>query len=396
MKPISFIIPSRNNLRYLKWCYNSIRKNLGYYHEICIADDASEDGTWEWLEKQKKKDIGLKIHRNKGPERQGLVVLYDKLIKDYATNDIVMIFHADMYAVPGLDEAVYKHIKKGTVVSATRVEPTLHPPGPEKITSDYGVEPEDFDESKFLKDTETFKEDKITNGIFAPWAIYKEDFWAVGGHDILFAPTSREDSDIFNRLLLNGCKFIQTWEGLVYHLTSRGSRFNTFSGGGVGKDSDEWKWTNYKNIRNFIRKWGSMVQHDNLMMPQITSKYNIGLVLEKCSLETLQLLEPWCDRIYVDLSEEMIQKYIDIEQPNTIIDLKPRIVSTISNKSEHKEDIIVKFDVTKLNQDNFNFITMLGLVLDDSGQVGELTHDIFELKIKSMNTYERELIKCEH
>jgi len=36
---ISFIIPSRNNLRYLKWCYNSIRKNLGYRHEICIADD---------------------------------------------------------------------------------------------------------------------------------------------------------------------------------------------------------------------------------------------------------------------------------------------------------------------------------------------------------------------
>ena len=80
MKPISFIIPSRNNLRYLKWCYNSIRKNLGYYHEICIADDASEDGTWEWLEKQSKIDIGLKIHRNEGPDRQGLVVLYDKLI----------------------------------------------------------------------------------------------------------------------------------------------------------------------------------------------------------------------------------------------------------------------------------------------------------------------------
>ena len=28
MDKISFIIPSRDNLRYLKWCYNSIRKNL--------------------------------------------------------------------------------------------------------------------------------------------------------------------------------------------------------------------------------------------------------------------------------------------------------------------------------------------------------------------------------
>ena len=46
-KVISFIQPSRNNLKYLKWSYNSIRKNLGYRHEICWADDFSDDGTWE-------------------------------------------------------------------------------------------------------------------------------------------------------------------------------------------------------------------------------------------------------------------------------------------------------------------------------------------------------------
>ena len=177
MKAISFIIPSRNNLRYLKWCYNSIRKNLGYYHEICIADDASEDGTWEWLQEISKKDIGVKIHRNKGPERQGLVVLYDKLVKDYATNDIIMIFHADMYACPGLDEAVLKHLKQKTIVCATRVEPSLHPPGPEKVVSDYGIEPEEFDEQKFLRDLNKFRDnEKITYGIFAPWAIYKMIF----------------------------------------------------------------------------------------------------------------------------------------------------------------------------------------------------------------------------
>jgi hypothetical protein len=32
-KVISFIQPSRNNLKYLKWSYDSIRKNLGYRHE---------------------------------------------------------------------------------------------------------------------------------------------------------------------------------------------------------------------------------------------------------------------------------------------------------------------------------------------------------------------------
>ena len=80
---------------------------------------------------------------------------------------------------------------------------------------------------------------KITDGCFALGNIYKEDFIRVGGHDRLFAPTSREDSDIFGRFVLHGYEFIQTWGSFVYHLTSRGSRFNPQGGGEVGKDSPE-------------------------------------------------------------------------------------------------------------------------------------------------------------
>ena len=109
MKPISFIQPSRSNLKYLKWSYNSIRKNLGYRHELCWADDASTDGTWEWMVKTAKKDQNIKLYRNEGPERLGHTILYDKLV-ELATCDIVMIFHADMYAPPGIDEEIHKHI----------------------------------------------------------------------------------------------------------------------------------------------------------------------------------------------------------------------------------------------------------------------------------------------
>ena len=132
---ISFIQPSRNNLKYLKWSYESIRKNLGYAHEICIADDASTDGTAEWVLAQMKRDKNLKIHINKGPERLGHTILYDTLV-NMATNDIVMIYHADMYAMPGLDDEILKHIKPGVVVSGTRIEPPLHPKGPEKVIMD--------------------------------------------------------------------------------------------------------------------------------------------------------------------------------------------------------------------------------------------------------------------
>ena len=86
------------------------------------------------------------------------------MINDYATNDIVMIYHADMYALPGLDVEINKHIKKGVVVSGTRIEPPLHPDGPEKILKDYGIEPEEFNELDLLRDYESFKRDTTTNG----------------------------------------------------------------------------------------------------------------------------------------------------------------------------------------------------------------------------------------
>ena len=39
---ISLIQPGRNNLKYLKWSYDSIRKNQGNHEvQICVADDAS-------------------------------------------------------------------------------------------------------------------------------------------------------------------------------------------------------------------------------------------------------------------------------------------------------------------------------------------------------------------
>ena len=390
MKSISFVSPSRNNLTYLKWMYNSIRKNLGYVHEILLADDFSSDGTWEWLQEIKKTDHNVKIFRNKGPERQGIVYWYDYLCEK-ASNDIVMFLHADMYVTPGLDVEINRHIKRGVVVTATRIEPSLHPPGPEKILADYGIEPEEFEEQKFLKDLDKFKQNKTTEGVFAPWAIYKDDYWAVGGHDKLFAPQSKEDSDIFNRLQLNGCKFVQTWDGFVYHMTSRGSRFNPMAGGAPGKDSPEWIHTTTKNMRNFIRKWGTVVKHDSLIKPIVVPVYDIGFVGKNCNGEMIQHLEPFCSTLYVDT---YAQDYIDKEQPNTLYDLNKRIYSIDDNI---QNDIEVRFDLGDLNNNYFSMLQQLPEILanDEKLEVGRFELDIFEIYIKQIRTYEKGLIKCE-
>ena len=390
MKSISFISPSRNNLTYLKWMYNSIRKNLGYVHEILLADDFSSDGTWEWLQEIKKTDHNVKIFRNEGPERKGIVHWYDKLCEE-ASNDIVMFLHADMYVAPKLDEEILKHIEPGVVVTATRIEPSLHPPGPEKILADYGIEPEEFDELQFLRDLNKFKQNKTTEGVFAPWAIYKDDYWKVGGHDKLFAPQSKEDSDIFNRLQLSGCKFVQTWDGFVYHMTSRGSRFNPMAGGAPGKDSPEWIHTTTKNMRNFIRKWGTVVKHDSLMKPIVVPKYDFGFVVKNCNEQLLELLEPWCSDIYVD--DVVRDGYILKEQPNTLFDLSLRVNPM---KNIVINDIEIRLDGGKFNEQSFQIIQQLSEILaNDELEVGSFELDIFKININKIKTYEEELIKCE-
>ena len=398
MKPISFIQPSRNNLKYLKWSYNSIRKNLGYFHEICMADDASTDGTWEWLQEIAEKDPNVKIHRNEGPDRLGHTILYDTLIRDYATNDIVMIYHADMYALPGLDEAIDKLIRPGVVVSLTRIEPPLHPDGPEKILKDYGIEPEEFKENDLLRDYESFKKGGETEGIFAPWAIYKNDFLSIGGHDKLFAPQSKEDSDIFNRFKLVGYKFKQTWDGFVYHMTCRGSRFADGAqrnpDGQVfmkGRETDEWLAQNQRSTRNFIRKWGHMVRHDQYLNPIVPPKYDIGIVVHNCPYPLMYELEPWCSTIYVD----KIQKdyYVKQAQQETIMDLNTRVKTY---EDEYTNDIVVEFDASQLGDHGINFIAQLPDILNDSGDIGQMEYDIFKVNIKSLDSNEMELIKCEY
>ena len=395
-KDISFIQPSRNNLKYLKWSYDSIRKNGGPEPTICVADDFSNDGTWEWCEDMMKKDPNFKAIRNEGPTRLGHTILYDELVK-IADTPIVGIYHADMYLMPKALDFVLKHIKPLHVVSLTRIEPPLHPDGPEKMLMDFGIEPEEFKEEEMLEWFEKVQMNqatKQTEGIFAPWFIFKEDFESIGGHDPLFAPQSKEDSDIFNRFQLNGYKFIQTWGGCVYHMTCRGSRFADGAqrnpNGEVfmkNRETDEWLTQNQRSTRNFLRKWGHYCKHDSLMKPIIPPKYDIQYNVENGDAKVLHMLEPLCDRIVIDLDKNIIENYIEEEQPKTDFNLSKRINIDVDS------DIEISFDAKKLTQYSFSLLTEMSTILESSNiEVGEFEVDIFNVKVNRLKTYEDNLI----
>jgi glycosyltransferase involved in cell wall biosynthesis len=401
---ITFIIPVRNNQKYAKQAYESIRENHPEEHWVVLLDDASTDNTWEWIQhiiKSDKKAIG---YQNKEKERVGHTVLYDLGIK-IATTEIVSILHSDMIITPNYVSNILKHLKLSTVVSATRVEPPLHPPGPEKYIENFGMEPEDFDNRAFQKlvyEAEYTYLNETTQGIFAPWTMYKQDFIAIGGHDLLFAPMELEDSDIFNRMLLAGYEFIQSRDAFVYHMTCRGSRFKDgieiekeipLPDGTIWykpKDSQEYLDLRNNKFREWWRKWHINVLHDINMKPIVPGRYETAFVIKNVTLELVEALEPWCDILYTDDEMGIIEAaYYETEHKRTMFDLKSKFKHY--KHTTPKEAIVVEFDAKQFRLAYCDWIAQLPLILDTVTETGVYQFEIFTLKINSLK--KKEMIK---
>ena len=400
---ISFVIPSRNNLKYLKQAVESITRCYGSDHDIVLLDDASTDGTWDWI--QSLEGEHFVKYRNEGPERVGHTILYDKGV-EISKTEVFSILHADMVVSPNYVSNLLKHLERRKVICATRVEPPLHPPGPEKFVKHLGFEPEEFSYESFLdfiRPLEKEYKSITTEGIFAPWCMYKEDFQGIGGHDKLFAPMELEDSDLFNRMLLAGFKLVQARDAFVYHMTCRGSRFKDgleietqilLPDGTIWykpKDSEEYKALRQVKFREWWRKWGCNVLHDELMLPIVPHKYDIGFVVHNCNLQAVEFLEPWCSTLYTDDEMGILEAaYYETEQPKSSFDLLKKL--KVIKYSEQSNDIIVEFDARKITPQSYGLIQQLSQIITQSGEIGEFELDIFKITIRALNTYEHKLI----
>lgn len=399
LSDVSLVIPSRTNLKYLKWNYASIRKNLGNDIWICYADDASTDGTWEWLRQIAAADDRVRAMRNPLMKRLGHTVLYDAIVEHLVDTPLAIISHADMYWTPNSVDNMLRLMGPKTIVSATRIEPPLHPPGPEKIVQDFGSEPEVFNENGLLEFVANQPTGKVTKGVFAPWMFNVSDFKEINGHDPLYRPQSKEDSDIWNRFLLNGVDFFQSWDSYVYHMTCRGSRYNpTLTT--VGSESDEWLTQNVKSSRNFIRKWGHFVKHDEYIYPVVLPKYNVVFVVKNSNYYVLEAFEPWCDLLISDTYLPDLLQYVTNEQQNTTFDMISRVremnmEERFGSHGTTKGNVIVSFDANLLTNDSMQFISNLSEIIQQTNEIGTFKHDIFKVTINSLDTYEKDLIVCQ-
>ena len=90
-----------------------------------------------------------------------------------------------------------------------------------------------------------------------------EDHINIGGNDPIFEPMYWEDKDLFMRMQMEGYKFIMTSKSLIWHFTSRTSRFPNGQ-----KELDNNKrpahlvrWEQ-RAMQRFIEKWGRLPNED--------------------------------------------------------------------------------------------------------------------------------------
>jgi len=381
---ISIVIPSHNNLKHLKNAYASVRKHAPEV-ELILIDDASTDGTFEWIQEVRLKEGDDNLRVLKRDKREGHTILYDLGI-NLAKNQIVGIMHADMIMGPNYVKNMIKHIEPGTVVCGTRIEPPLHPPGNEKIIYNFGMDFDDLDvegfESFCLVKQEEFK-DKTTKGMFAPWIIHKKDFVSMGGHDAIFAPFPYEDSDIFQRWILAGYELIQSRDAFVYHLTCRGHRWTEE----IQKDDDYFKVASNNSGRNYIRKWRSWIKNNEFQHPILLNKYDIGFVINNCDMNCLYFVEPWSSTTYLQ-SQDVIDEYIKVTQPETSYSMPDRVKPL---QSIYNHAVVIEFDRMNLDNNGAQFITQLPEILATVEETGDYEFGIFKIKVNKTEPENTEL-----
>ena len=377
---ITFCIPSKNNLRYLKPCIKSIQDNSYYQNEILVYVDQDNDGTVEWLETQEVKFI-----KNASTELRGIGHAYDTMFKE-ADREYVIAFHADMILGPHADKHMMDIKTKDNIVCATRIEPPLHPAGIEKIVQDFGMWPEDLKIEEFNKFVEENKSDKITKSIFAPWLIRKDQHL---GHDPVFRSVF-EDADLFRRFKLQGYDLIQSWSAMVYHLTCRGGQFaHAEKMEDFQKKDEAWQINNSISMNEYIRKWGGFLKQTDTLEPIPNIKYNIGLRILNCFDSKVLGIEPFFDQIQCEANPT---NYIKGASALTSFDLASKFVKELTT------DMILEADYKDIlnNQELFNYIlhNLPELITNEVEEPGEYELQVFKLIVREKKQSQPKLKLC--
>ena len=270
----SIIIPTFNNLDYLKLCLKSLKKNTNYEHDIIIFINEGNDGTLTYV-----KDNNLKfLHSN---INKGVCFAFNESAK-IAKNKYLVLAHDDMYFCPRWDSVFFDELKKIKVddffVSGTMVQNFKS-----YIYLDCGNSHSNFNEDKLLKELPKIKFNNFQGSHWQPSLVPLTTWNKVGGFSMEFSPGLGSDPDFSMKLWKIG---VRLFKGLgscrVYHFSSISLRKRAWNNG----------------AKTFLLKWGISIKffkkyylrsdsvfYDILNEPKKNFGYYLSLI--KCKITYL-------------------------------------------------------------------------------------------------------------
>ena len=233
----SIIIPTFNNLEYLKNCLESIDKNSRFTHEKIIHVNEGIDGTLEFVKK-----LGLKYSYSK--ENSGVCVAFNEAAK-LVTNKYIVLGHDDMYFCPGWDVCFAKELKELKYLEDFFLSGTMVQPFESYINLDCGKTIDDFDEAKLLKELPNIQFKNFQGTHWQPSLIPKNTWNKVGGFSEEFSPGLGSDPDFNMKLWQIGVRVFKGLGGCrVYHFSSISLRKKAWNNG----------------AKTFLLKWGITIK----------------------------------------------------------------------------------------------------------------------------------------
>ena len=209
---LSIIIPTFNNLDYLKFFLRSLKINSTFDHEIILHINDGSDGTLKYALENNIKHTYSKTN----------IGLCSSMNKAYSltTTDHILYAHDDMYFCKNWDIFLIDEINKQNnnqyYLSGTNVS-TRHG----LINFNCGLTYLDFDEKKFHDFCSQDQTPDLQSSHWAPHLIHKELWDKIGGFSEEFNPGDGSDPDFCMKLWLNDVRIFKGVSKFkVYHFNS--------------------------------------------------------------------------------------------------------------------------------------------------------------------------------
>lgn len=235
---ISIIVPTWNNLPYLKLLEQSLHRHSVSEcpYELIVHVNDGSDGTLQWIQRQgykyshSAKNIGICRAVNQAASQ--------------ATGRYLVYFNDDMVALPNWDSHLLRRAEvfadERFVLSATMIEPNS-PRNPCVVSCDLGRSPESWDEPTALSRLSSLIRRDWMGSTWPPTWVPLWMWHEVGGYSTELSPGMGSDNDFSMKLYHAGCRiFIGVGDSLVYH-------FGCVSTGKIKKNNGR---------KQFLRKWG--------------------------------------------------------------------------------------------------------------------------------------------